>query len=127
MRLRAIEVLARDVMKRFRAASTRAVATASSGTTDAVAGAVSVPYSKAQHRGPGPGPAPPSIFLAREARRGNTAVLAPGTTAPRESTARGGRRSGDVVGVGGVVADAELQIDPSLLLAASDAAIFQAR
>ncbi|KAF2450468.1 hypothetical protein P171DRAFT_402875 [Karstenula rhodostoma CBS 690.94] len=97
-RLRAVEVLARDVMKRLRAEHTR-VEKEQAGET-----------SSAAHRGRGPGPAPPS---------------APAQKRPLRSTAAAGRGNhpgrAAIPQIPLLPLDADLQIDPSLLLAASDA------
>ncbi|KAJ4292755.1 hypothetical protein N0V90_009418 [Kalmusia sp. IMI 367209] len=103
-RLRAIEVLARDVMKRLRAENTR-IEKGSSG-----AGV------RPAHRGPGPGPAPPSSTVphASSSHSGTTRSSAANTSShlarQRNTT------------VDSIAPDADFQIDPSLLLAASDAA-----
>ena len=105
-RLRAIEVLARDVMKRLRAESTRI--SRESGQID-----------KATHRGPGPGPAPPSMPHASSrpnTTRGNSAGNELPNANPRHDN--NGPRGPPTID-----ADPNFQIDPSLLLAASDAAI----
>ncbi|KAI4647438.1 uncharacterized protein J4E79_010296 [Alternaria viburni] len=98
-KLRALEVLARDVMKRQQQEKT---------SKD--------PSKKKQvHQGPGPGPAPP-VVAAHPTSMGNkgrqhssggrkTTTQTTYTAAPSLSTA------------------SDLQIDPSLLLAASDAAV----
>lgn len=108
-RLRAIEVLARDVMKRLRAENTR-LSKQASGQSD-----------KPTHRGPGPGPAPPSMPHASSRNstlRGTTAGGNPHANAhPRHS--HGPRDT-----TPGAPDDAPpFEIDPSLLLAASDASI----
>jgi hypothetical protein len=98
-KLRALEVLARDVMKREQQGET-----------------AKDPNKKRQvHQGPGPGPAPPVVaphptILGNKERQHASigrkeTTQASYTTAPLLSTA------------------SDLQIDPSLLLAASDAAI----
>ncbi|KAF1954622.1 hypothetical protein CC80DRAFT_493744 [Byssothecium circinans] len=93
-RSKAIEVLARDVMKRFR-----------SQKDDS-----SKP--KQVHQGPGPGPAAPSIPApASTARKGRQSAI--NNPPPQSNT--------DLPTVSSA---ADFEIDPSLLLAASDASIF---
>ncbi|OAG00768.1 uncharacterized protein CC84DRAFT_1168005 [Paraphaeosphaeria sporulosa] len=109
-RLRAVEVLARDVMKRLRAEITR-VEKEQAGEA-----------SRAAHRGPGPGPAPPSAPVQNKAIRntvaGNTSLRL------RRPANFDSQQNGHDLGhtaVPQIELDADLQIDPSLLLAASDA------
>ncbi|KAL5439747.1 hypothetical protein PMIN07_011440 [Paraphaeosphaeria minitans] len=107
-RLRAIEVLARDVMKRLRAKITR--------VEKELAGEA----SKAAHRGPGPGPAPPSAPVQSKSIRSTAA----GNSSLRQPAHIGSQPSGHRLGhtaAPQIELDADLQIDPSLLLAASDA------
>ncbi|PSN67119.1 hypothetical protein BS50DRAFT_573862 [Corynespora cassiicola Philippines] len=95
-KLKAIEILARDVMKRLRNENS-----------------LSNPEkSKKSHQGPGPGPAPPS-------------ALAHASTSHAKSRHRTGTRSAGQAGsdLPSLSASSDLQIDPSLLLAASDAAV----
>lgn len=94
-KLRAIEVLARDVMKRQQQEKL-----------------AQDPTKKKQiHQGPGPGPAPPIVAPQPERRRPNPG-LEYNASAQTSHTARAA-----------LSPSSDLQIDPSLLLAASDAAI----
>jgi hypothetical protein len=101
-RLRAVEVLARDVMKRLRAEHTRL-------EKEGVA--------KAVHRGPGPGPAPPSAPAQR--RRVRSAVGGDG--GGNEPAGMDDAQLEHAAAVPQLPPEADLQIDPSLLLAASSA------
>ncbi|KAL1631174.1 hypothetical protein SLS56_004420 [Neofusicoccum ribis] len=105
-RLKALEVLCRDVMKRLRDDQTKRD-----------------PSRKKQiNTGPGPGPAPPRA-MQTPARRSQSAhaspvkttpaAYAPSTPTPTTSAAREATSASD------------LQIDPSLLLAANDLAVQQ--
>lgn len=109
-KLRAIEVLARDVMKRQQQEKT---------TKD--------PSKKKQvHQGPGPGPAPPvmTTTTTRKPETRNPANSSTGWTRSHLST-----RNQEMTlptsydSMTALASAADLQIDPSLLLAASDAAI----
>ncbi|KAF2638219.1 hypothetical protein P280DRAFT_471340 [Massarina eburnea CBS 473.64] len=93
MKLKAIEVLARDVMKRFRAQK---------DTTK----------PKQVHQGPGPGPAAPSAAPASSTRKTRQKNANSGLAPQRNSS------------VPTLSAATDFEIDPSLLLAASDASIF---
>ncbi|KAJ4322650.1 hypothetical protein N0V94_002303 [Neodidymelliopsis sp. IMI 364377] len=94
-KLRAVEVLARDVMKRHQ--------------QDRLA---KDPSKKKQvHQGPGPGPAPPVV--APQSERPRQSVSVDYSTSTQTSNANPPALSPST----------DLQIDPSLLLAASDAAI----
>ncbi|KAH6643073.1 hypothetical protein C7974DRAFT_116637 [Boeremia exigua] len=94
-KLRAVEVLARDVMKRQQQEKL-----------------AQDPSKKKQiHQGPGPGPAPPVVAPQPERRR-QSAALEYGSSAQTSHTA-----------LPALPPTSDLQIDPSLLLAASDAAI----
>lgn len=105
-RLRAMELLARDVMKRLRAENTR---------TDALSGS----SHKAVHQGPGPGPAPPSAPSQKRATRRSADSNNGGSGLTQSNHAHGnGHRH---TGPPSITSNTDLQIDPSLLLAASDA------
>jgi hypothetical protein len=95
-KLRAIEVLARDVMKRQQQEKT-----------------AKDPNKKKQvHQGPGPGPAPPAV--------------APPTRSKSQSETQNAEQAvsqSNFDTMAALASAADLQIDPSLLLAASDAAI----
>jgi hypothetical protein len=95
-KLRAIEVLARDVMKRQQQEKT-----------------AKDPNKKKQvHQGPGPGPAPPAV--------------APPTRSKSQSETQNAEQTvshANFDTMAALASAADLQIDPSLLLAASDAAI----
>lgn len=94
-KLRAVEVLARDVMKRQQQEKL-----------------AKDPSKKKQiHQGPGPGPAPPVIVPQTERRRQSAGLEYSASTQTSHSDLPALSPSND------------LQIDPSLLLAASDAAI----
>jgi hypothetical protein len=98
-KLRALEVLARDVMKRQQQEKT-----------------AKDPTKKKQvHQGPGPGPAPP-IVAPHPTTLGNKA---------RQQSSAGRRETTQTsyTSVPPLSTASDLQIDPSLLLAASDAAI----
>lgn len=98
-KLRAMEVLARDVMKRQQQEKTAKDPT----------------RKKQVHQGPGPGPARPVI-----------APQAPSSRSRNVTTARTDAHSTsqtDYDNMASLASAADLQIDPSLLLAASDAAI----
>lgn len=91
-KLRAIEVLARDVMKRQQQEKT-----------------IKDPSKKKQvHQGPGPGPAKPVMPTSRSRSQPTDTQL---TSRPTYDS------------MAALASAADLQIDPSLLLAASDAAI----
>lgn len=98
-KLRALEVLARDVTKRQQQEN-----------------AAKDPNKKKQaHQGPGPGPAPPVVMphpttLSKNGR-------------PHESVSREDTVQATYAAAPSLSAASDLQIDPSLLLAASDAAI----
>lgn len=92
---RAVEVLARDVMKRLRAENCQ-----------------KDPSRKQAHRGPGPGPAPPTVIP----HASNTHLRSRSRSANRSSA-----QVSNSIPV--ISASPDLQIDPSLLLAASDASI----
>ncbi|OAL54109.1 hypothetical protein IQ07DRAFT_560794 [Pyrenochaeta sp. DS3sAY3a] len=105
-RVRAIEVLARDVMKRVRQERT---------TKD--------PTQKKQvHQGPGPGPAPP--IQVPHSAISQTSRQTQNTTNP--TTAAQTQPQTTFPPLSSLSAPSDLQIDPSLLLAASDAAILPA-
>jgi len=92
-KLRAIEVLARDVMKRQQQEKT-----------------IKDPSKKKQiHQGPGPGPAKPAMPTSRN-RNHSTTDTHPTSQTTYDSMAA-------------LASAADMQIDPSLLLAASDASI----
>ncbi|KAH7394431.1 hypothetical protein BKA66DRAFT_300439 [Pyrenochaeta sp. MPI-SDFR-AT-0127] len=98
-KLRAVEVLARDVMKRQQ--------------QEKIA---KDPTKKKQvHQGPGPGPAPPIVApnpsISQTRRRQNMVV------------SRGEALQTGYTTIPAISSASDLQIDPSLLLAASDAAI----
>jgi hypothetical protein len=98
-KLRAIELLARDVLKRMQQEKT-----------------ANDPAKKRQiHQGPGPGPAPP-VILPQVSTRTRTQSDACDTTTM--ATTHANHHS-----LITLAESADLQIDPSLLLAASDAAI----
>lgn len=112
--LRAVEVLARDVMKRLRAENT-----------------LNDPARKKQtHQGPGPGPAPPSgvthvsnsLIKTRSMRVGSGAVTNSSSILHHDRHRPRDRDSRDPTIATGTHGT-DLQIDPSLLLAASDASI----
>ncbi|KAF1971643.1 hypothetical protein BU23DRAFT_555818 [Bimuria novae-zelandiae CBS 107.79] len=115
-RLRAVEVLACDVMKRLRAETTRYEKVASGqGTTST-------------HRGPGPGPAPPTVpqpsLSSRAITRSRTTRSTHGSanaSAALENVSR--QQDHTPRDIEPLAPDADLQIDPSLLLAASDAVL----
>jgi len=96
-KVKAIEILARDVMKRLQAELAQHGAS----------------KKKQSHQGPGPGPAPPSIASQAD-------------TLPTKG--RGRRTAANIgpllqsPGIAALPANTDFQIDPSLLLAASDAA-----
>jgi hypothetical protein len=99
-KLRAIEILARDVMKRQQQEKI---------TKD--------PNRKNQvHRGPGPGPAPPVVPSNPQSARSRSQQQ--DTRSTVQTTAQTNYDS-----MAALASAADLQIDPSLLLAASDAAI----
>lgn len=94
-KLRAIEVLARDIMKRQQQEKW-----------------AKDPSKKKQiHQGPGPGPAPPVVTSQPERRRQSTGIECTASAQASHASVQALSPSND------------LQIDPSLLLAASDAAI----
>lgn len=98
-KLRAIELLARDVLKRLQQEKT---------TND--------PARKKQgHQGPGPGPAPPVIIPQVSTRTRSQSDARETTTLPPTQP--------NHHSLFALAESADLQIDPSLLLAASDAAI----
>ncbi|KAH7086436.1 hypothetical protein FB567DRAFT_71123 [Paraphoma chrysanthemicola] len=99
-KLRAVEILARDVMKRLQQEKT-----------------AKDPSKKKQiHRGPGPGPAPPVVppnplsARSRSQQQESGNEVQPTTQTNYDSMTA-------------LASAADLQIDPSLLLAASDAAV----
>lgn len=94
-KLRAVEVLARDVMKRQQQNKL----------------AIDPSKKKQIHQGPGPGPAPPVIAPQPERRRQSAGLEYSASTQASHHSLSALSPSHD------------LQIDPSLLLAASDAAI----
>lgn len=94
-KLRAVEVLARDVMKRQQSDKR----------------AQDSSKKKQVHQGPGPGPAPPVVAPLPERRRRSTALE---HVSPTQTTH---------TALSALSPSNDLQIDPSLLLAASDAAI----
>ncbi|KAJ4358307.1 uncharacterized protein N0V89_002889 [Didymosphaeria variabile] len=107
-RLRAMEVLARDVMKRLRAEGTQ-IRKEQSGDN-----------RKTSHHGPGPGPAPPSA--PSQNRTTHSTVVGKNRTDELVSAVPHMREAREDCTSGPQTAqDADLQIDPSLLLAASDA------
>lgn len=98
-KLRALEVLARDVMKRQQQEKT-----------------AKDPSKKKQvHQGPGPGPAPPVVAP-------HPTILG-GKGRQHSSVGRKEATRASYTAVSSLPTTSDLQIDPSLLLAASDAAI----
>lgn len=98
-KLRALEVLARDVTKRLQQEN-----------------AAKDPNKKRQvHQGPGPGPAPP-VMVPHSTPLGKRGR-------PQESASGEGSAQTTYTAAPSLAATSDLQIDPSLLLAASDAAI----
>jgi hypothetical protein len=95
--IRAVEMLARDVMKRLQAELAQHDAS----------------WKKQSHQGPGPGPAPPS--LASHTASSHTRQRGRRTPSNNNSMLQGPSSAAAFV-------DNGFQIDPSLLLAASDAA-----
>jgi hypothetical protein len=102
-KLKAIEVLARDVMKRLRAENTQ-----------------KDPSRKKQvNQGPGPGPAPPSVtpHTSRSSRKEN----------PRRSSninsSQNNTNQPPPIDPSPLSASSDLQIDPSLLLAANESSL----
>ncbi|KAF2677797.1 hypothetical protein K458DRAFT_446791 [Lentithecium fluviatile CBS 122367] len=97
LKSRAIEILARDVMKRLRSEIVQKDAS----------------RKKQSHQGPGPGPAPPS-------------VTSPTSSHAKTKRHHVGANSGMLLQSPSIITgpsiSTDLQIDPSLLLAASDAA-----
>ena len=99
-KLRAVEVLARDVMKRQQQEKT-----------------AKDPSKKKQvHQGPGPGPAPPVIAA-------QPSILQSRSRQSRSSSAANTTTQASHYTMPAIPATSDLQIDPSLLLAASDASI----
>ncbi|KAF2820212.1 hypothetical protein CC86DRAFT_360792 [Ophiobolus disseminans] len=95
-KLRAIEVIARDVMKRQQQEKT-----------------AKDPTKKKQvHQGPGPGPAPPVVPPTTRSR-----------SQPENRSTNAAMPQTNYDSMAALASAADLQIDPSLLLAASDAAI----
>lgn len=103
LRLRALEVLARDVMKRLRAESTRLEKEQAGGTT------------RATHRGPGPGPAPPSAPAQIQSR------ITPSSPAGTINTQTGNTNVQPSGTHTQHTASPPIALDPALLLAASSA------
>ena len=98
-KLRAVEVLARDVMKRQQQEKT---------TKD--------PSKKKQiHQGPGPGPAPPTVLSQPSTIQSRSRQTVPENRWKQPHTSFTTQLAAST--------SSDLQIDPSLLLAASDAAI----
>ncbi|KAF1851517.1 uncharacterized protein K460DRAFT_324467 [Cucurbitaria berberidis CBS 394.84] len=98
-KLRAVEVLARDVMKRVQQEK-----------------AAKDPSKKKQvHQGPGPGPAPPVVVP-------QPSILQSRGRQSRSNSAANATQMSQFT-MPAIPATSDLQIDPSLLLAASDAAI----
>lgn len=98
-KLKAVEVLARDVMKRAQQEKT-----------------MKNPSKKKQvHQGPGPGPAPPVVVP-------QSSVLQSGNRQSRSSSAANTTQTSHFT-MPVAPSASDLQIDPSLLLGASDAAI----
>lgn len=99
-KLKAVEVLARDVMKRLQAEKTQ-----------------NDPSRRKQvHQGPGPGPATPSTAS-------NVSGTQARQRASRTATNTNMLSRTHANAIQAISANSDLQIDPSLLLAASDAAI----
>ncbi|CAO2657871.1 Nn.00g071310.m01.CDS01 [Neocucurbitaria sp. VM-36] len=98
-KLKAVEVLARDVMKRQQQEKT-----------------AKDPSKKKQvHQGPGPGPAPPVVIP-------QSSILQGRSRQSRSSSAANATQTSQFT-MPAMPSTSDLQIDPSLLLAASDAAI----